>query len=40
MTRFAGSQAERRAAEHLDECPECAAEFRACLAALTEDGAG
>ena len=28
----------RRAAEHLDVCPECAEEFRACLAALTEEG--
>jgi hypothetical protein len=25
--------------KHLDVCPECAEEFRACLAALTEDGA-
>jgi hypothetical protein len=30
----------RRAAEHLDTCPECAEEFRALLAALKEDGAG
>ena len=30
----------RRAAEHLDVCPECAEEFRALLAALAEDGAG
>ena len=28
----------RRAAEHLDVCPECAEEFRACLAALTDTG--
>lgn len=28
----------RRAAEHLDVCPECAEEFRACLAALTAEG--
>ena len=30
----------RKAAEHLDTCPECAEEFRALLAALTEDDAG
>lgn len=30
----------RRAAEHLDMCPECAEEFRALLAALMEDSAG
>jgi hypothetical protein len=30
----------RRAAEHLDLCPECAEEFRAILAALKEEGAG
>lgn len=29
----------RRLAEHLDLCPECAEEFRACLAALKEDNA-
>jgi hypothetical protein len=28
----------RKAAEHLDTCPECAEEFRACLAALTAEG--
>ena len=28
----------RKAAEHLDVCPECAEEFRACLAALTAEG--
>jgi hypothetical protein len=28
----------RRAAEHLDVCPECAEEFRALLAALAEEG--
>ena len=28
----------RRAAEHLGVCPECAEEFRACLAALTAAG--
>ncbi len=27
----------RRAAEHLDLCPECAEEFRACLAALVDE---
>jgi hypothetical protein len=27
----------RRAAEHLDVCPECAEEFRASLAALADD---
>ena len=27
-----------RAAEYLDVCPECAEEFRACLAALTAGG--
>ena len=30
----------RRAAEHLDVCPECAEEFRACLAALVEERTG
>ncbi len=30
----------RRAAEHLDTCPECAEEFRALLTALTGDGTG
>jgi hypothetical protein len=30
----------QKAAEHLDLCPECAEEFRALLAALTEDGSG
>ncbi len=30
----------RQLAEHLDLCPECAEEFRACLAALAENGAG
>lgn len=30
----------RKAAEHLDVCPECAEEFRALLAAMQEDGAG
>ena len=30
----------RRAAEHLDVCPECGEEFRACLAVLTQDGVG
>jgi hypothetical protein len=29
----------RKAAEHLDQCPECAEEFRACLDALKEEGA-
>lgn len=29
----------QRAAEHLDMCPECAEEFRACLAALKEESA-
>jgi len=28
----------RKAAEHLATCPECAEEFRACLAALTAEG--
>lgn len=28
----------RRAAEHLDVCPECAEEFRACLSALEAEG--
>jgi hypothetical protein len=27
----------RRAAEHLEVCPECAEEFRACLSALEAD---
>ena len=30
----------RRAAEHLDLCPECAEEFRGLLAALAEEDAG
>lgn len=30
----------RKAAEHLDLCPECAEEFRALLAALRVDGTG
>ncbi|HEX4609713.1 MAG TPA: hypothetical protein VH092_16055 [Urbifossiella sp.] len=30
----------RKAAEHLDLCPECAEEFRAVIEALKEDGTG
>jgi hypothetical protein len=30
----------RKAAEHLDLCPECAEEFRALLAALAEGAGG
>lgn len=28
----------KKAAEHIDLCPECAEEFRALLAALEDDG--
>jgi hypothetical protein len=30
----------RQLAQHLDACPECAEEFRACLAALAEGRIG
>jgi len=30
----------QKAAEHLDTCPECAEEFHALLAALTENSSG